>query len=39
VGVGDGVHEPRACHGGRSTGNEFDAGIRPFMHPNVGSPF
>jgi hypothetical protein len=37
--VGDGVHEARACYGRRSTGNDFDAGIRPFMHPNAGSPF
>jgi hypothetical protein len=37
--VGDGVHEARACYGRRSTENEFDAGIRPFMHPNAGSPF
>ena len=39
VGLGDGVQAARASHGRRPTGNEFDAGIRPFMQPNVGSPF
>jgi hypothetical protein len=39
VGLGDGVPAARASHGRRPTGNEFDAGIRPFMQPNVGSPF
>ena len=40
VGLGDGiVHEAKNCHGRQPTGNEFDAGTRPFMQPNVGSPF
>jgi len=39
VGLGDGVQAARPSHGRRPTGNEFDAGIRPFMQPNVGSPF
>ena len=39
VGLGDGAHAARACDGRRPTGNEFDAGFRPFVHPNVGSPF
>jgi len=39
VGLGDGVQAARTSHGRRSTGNEFGAGIRPFVQPNVGSPF
>ena len=39
VGLGDGAPAARACNGRRPTGNEFDAGFRPFVHPNVGSPF
>ena len=41
VGLGDGIaHEAKTwCHGRQPTGNEFDAGTRPFMQPNVGSPF
>ena len=40
VGLGDGMaHEAKTCRGRQPTGNEFDAGTRPFMQPNVGSPF
>jgi hypothetical protein len=39
VGLGDGVQAARTSHGRRSPGNEFDAGIRPFVQPHVGSPF
>ena len=40
VGLGDGIaHEAKTCRGRQPTGNEFDAGTRPFMQPNVGSPF